>query len=105
MGEIYEDSTELEEFETRLDKRMTKMEERLDDVEWSIYAAQEDTLEKLNTPFTKWEGLILFIGWVWWNFFVSGIMDKNWVFNLFSCIGIILMLFTGFVWIYLLKKR
>ena len=105
MWEIYEDPTELEEFEGRLDRRITKIEERLDDVEWNVLDAQEQTLEKLNTPFTKWEGIILFIWWIWWNFLVSGIMDKNWIVNSFSIIWISMIIFTTLTWLYLLKKR
>lgn len=105
MWEIYEDPTELEEFEGRLDKRITKIEERLDDVEWSVYDAQEQTLERLNTPFTKWEGIILFIWGIWGNFLVSGIMDKNWIVNLFSMVWVSMIVLTGLIWFYLLKKR
>ncbi len=104
MWEIYEDPTELEEFEGRLDRRITKIEERLDDVEWSVYDAQEQTLERLNTPFTKWEGIILFIWWIWWNFLVSGIMLKDWT-NSFTIIGFLMLLSTVTIWLYLLKKR
>lgn len=105
MWEIYEDPTELAEFEGRLERRITKIEERLDEVEWSIYDAQEQTLERLNTPFTKWEGIILFIWWIWGNFLVSGIIDKQWIINPYSIIGISMIFLTGLAWLFLLKKR
>ena len=110
MGEIYEDPTELEYFERRLDSRINKIEDLLDRVEWCIYDAQWETIEhissvkdELNKPFTKWEWITLFIWGIWWNILVSWfIPDVN---RPFIFIWGSIIIFALLIWFYLFHAK
>ena len=123
MGELYDNPTELEEFENRFDDKINKLEELLDRVEYCIYNTQWETIEHINStqwetikhisainedlnkPFTRGEWFTLFIWWIWWNLVVSGLMEKERIYKIFFIIGFLIIIFTVLFWYYLLKKK
>lgn len=75
---------------------------------WEYYIYTEPTIrplsEILNEPLTKYEGIILFVWWVWWNMFVWWIMDDNCWLNKWTYIWVFIILLC-FMFLYWLKKQ